>query len=833
MPEESPANVHRGFDDQGNVAELVHLGGPVTTEASDPQLAIQEYLEKYGAELGIEPTQVHSLTLAPDATPTDTKVEFRYHEEKSLFDTTTFAYHQTALGLPVWRGGVAVTAKTDPMRVLGAQSTAQRDVSVEQPSDAAVKRFETVDAALLGELLELTGGTEIRDVRSSTLVIFRYDASRRLEDSPDEQHDHPEMTVQAPPPASSVEDGKDYVAADIVFTAATAGRPELAWNVVVEVETGSVLYLRAFIDDVNGFVFRTDPITQTGNVADTPAASTAALTPVRSSVVLTGLPPPAPGTNQKLQGNLIKIVDFEPATVAPPTEPVGTDFNFDVRTNDFTAVNAYYHTDLFFRMVADLGFPIGTYFDGTTFPIPVDHRGRYTSTDGIERNASCSGTGSGGIANVDFELADLGDTAHPIGIADDLRVVFHELGGHGILYDHVNSANLGFAHSVGDSFGAIFCDPDTLAPDRFETFPWVNFVGRRHDRAVASGWGFGGTSDTGGYNTEQILCTTHFRAYLSMGGGSADLNMRRFASRFMRYLLLRAVGTLTPATTPSGAAGGEGALLTADLGDWTSEGHIGGAYGKVIRWAFEKQGLHQPPSHSGPTTAPGAPPAVDVYIDDGRHGEYQFQPNFWSNQSVWNRRHPDGGTVHEDPIVGHKNFAYVKIKNRGTSTATGVVVKGFHANPSTGLLWPNNWQAMTTASIAAPNVAANNAAEITVGPFTWVPSALNHECMLMIVSAQGDPSNVSNFGAGESIPEWRLVPHDNNIGQRNVHPVSAFSLEAILKSFEKMVLVVGNPNRKVGRAIVTVKLPKLLLQNEWKPVFRSAGGGAFALQPGE
>ena len=47
-------------------------------------------------------------------------------------------------------------------------------------------------------------------------------------------------------------------------------------------------------------------------------------------------------------------------------------------------------------------------------------------------------------------LADLGDTTNPIGIACDYRVVLHELGGHGVLYNHV-SANFKFSHSAGDS----------------------------------------------------------------------------------------------------------------------------------------------------------------------------------------------------------------------------------------------------------------------------------------------------------------------------------------------------------------------------------------------
>ncbi|MBC8032230.1 MAG: hypothetical protein H7Z16_19255 [Pyrinomonadaceae bacterium] len=43
-----------------------------------------------------------------------------------------------------------------------------------------------------------------------------------------------------------------------------------------------------------------------------------------------------------------------------------------------------------------------------------------------------------------------------------------------------------------------------------------------------------------------------------------------------------------------------------------------------------------------------------------------------------------------------------------------------------------------------------------------------HDCVMMIVSAAGDSSNVDNFTAAEFIEDWRLVPNDNNIGQRNV-----------------------------------------------------------------
>ena len=86
------------------------------------------------------------------------------------------------------------------------------------------------------------------------------------------------------------------------------------------------------------------------------------------------------------------------------------------------------------------------------------------------------------------------------------------------------------------------------------------------------------------------------------------------------YLILRAIGSLFPATDPTNAALWVTALLVADHGNWLTENVTGGAYGKVIRWAFEKQGLFQAAGTPTPNNLEGAPPAVDVYIDDGRAG---------------------------------------------------------------------------------------------------------------------------------------------------------------------------------------------------------------------
>jgi hypothetical protein len=384
-----------------------------------------------------------------------------------------------------------------------------------------------------------------------------------------------------------------------------AGIPNLRWVALVEAKTLSVLLLRALVAGVDGLVFRQDPVTANGGPL--PNAGDAALNPLRSAVLLQKLDPPA-GGNYELIGNVVQIKDVEPPPIAPPVEPVGTDFNFDARTDNFAAVNAYYHADGFFRLMQDFGFDLNVYFGGTIFPTLVDHRG----LGGAVINAHCLGNGAFGILQTAFALADLTNLAQPLGIACDQRVVLHELAGHGTLYNHVNGPNFGFAHSAGDSVGAVLNDPDSKAPDRFMSFPWLYaVVNRRQDRTPAAGWGWSGSialnpfgpQDLGGYNNEQILCTTHFRIYRAIGGDSTELAMRVFAGHYVAYLILRTIGGLTQATNPPNALTYASFLISAELGDWTAKNEIGGCYWKVIRWAFEKQGLYQPPATPKPNNA--------------------------------------------------------------------------------------------------------------------------------------------------------------------------------------------------------------------------------------
>jgi zinc metalloprotease ZmpB len=840
-------------DAGGTARVLSHTDQYVTTDAKSPQLAAHDYLSRYGRLLGLRQEHLKNLSRSIEREPTAGDVEYRYLSEKHQFDMSTVAFYQTCFGLPVWEAGLSVTMKHNPLRVVGARSTLHPKLAMKRPHGMDIARLKALDVKTLAKYLGLDGkarrGAPL-SVNSQRFMIYQHDETRLRHVTA-----RPPKTASGilsgapslplPSVYSSIRDGRHYVVSAVHFGFDFPPIRPLYWVALIEAETSSVLLLRPFIDNVTGSVFQADPVTLAGGPGS--KAGNAALNRLRSSVTLPGLAPPVKGT-QALRGSNVRLSNVVSPKVAVPTKPAGRDFKFNARTNNFAAVNAYYNCDRVFRLVEDLGFSVASYFPGTNFPSPVDHRGHYDKNHpkGDEINAHCAGNTEGtGIGYTCFSLADTGNLKNPIGIACDWRIVLHELLGHGILYNHIGAPRFKFAHSAGDSFASIINDPDSKSPDRGATFPWLvgipaNAI-RRHDRTAADGWGWAGViarhpfdpdNDPGGYSTEQILSSTMFRFYRSIGGDSDDVATRRFAARMACHIMLGAIQTLTPATSPPDAAHFASALMKADLADWPAEGVSGGAYHKVIRWAFEKQGLYQLAGTKRPNNDMGAPPPVDVYIEDSRKGEYRFQSNYWNCQAIWNRRRKDGGTSHEEPVAGVTNYAYVKIKNRGSKSATKVVVRAFHSRPAAGRLFPDDWQPMKTAQLAAANVPPKSSAEILVGPFEWVPSPAGRDCMLMVASAVGDPSNIHNFSPGDSVPDWRLVPHDNNIAMRSARPLSSAIGTRLVKEFSNTSFQVKNPFNKRVRIAVNAILPSFLRKRGWKIAFGNAGVATFMLESG-
>lgn len=236
-----------------------------------------------------------------------------------------------------------------------------------------------------------------------------------------------------------------------------------------------------------------------------------------------------------------------------------------------------------------------------------------------------------------------------------------------------------------------------------------------------------------------------------------------------------------------------------------------------------------------PITAPGVPSPVDVYIDDGRNGEYDYESDFWENQNIWNRLAPDGGLAHQTPVLSIPNYVYVKVGNRGQQAASGVIVRGFHCKPSSGLVWPDDWAAMDTPELSVSGTIPAGGSTI-VGPFQWTPQVAGHECLLMYVSATGDISNADPSSllpcASGPAPHWRLVPNDNNIGQRNVAPVPGGGGGLRLnEAFRGRRFSVDNPYERQVKVDIEASLPAWLAQLGWSLRFISPGGNAFRLSP--
>ncbi|HEU4756270.1 MAG TPA: hypothetical protein VFS72_06380 [Agromyces sp.] len=805
-------------DDEGRVRHVRHVDEHWRSSEERPRDAAIEYLRTRTGGLETADASLEHLDEPVSYTePREEGSSLRLVEEKQQFDSSTVAFAQTYLGVPVWRTGVTVTVKTErPALVVESTSTTIADVSAELPSPESVERH--LELSAVGErrsadteaesaptpaddlvrvalgLSDEAMGDDDRStpdasrlrVNQSRFYVYRYDPAARQPNEPahhereqvDLETDDVEPTIPLPPVPDTIRPGGDYLVSEVVFTLPYIGLDMLNWRALIEVETDAVLWLRALIAGANGLVFTLDPITSTGDLTNTADRPNGTLDPLRDDVALEHLGGPVGGF-QSLAGDHVMLSDDDAPSIAPPTEATGTDFDYHARTDDFAAVSAYYHANGFFAMVESLGFDVSTYFDGTTFPVHVDHRASASDPNGIEINAFCAGDAQGdGIGLAGYCLANLDDLVNPLGRAVDKYVHWHEIGGHGILWDHVDSPNFGFSHSAGDGLAGVQSDPESLlrAQGMVERFRYTPFRPIRWmNRAVADDWGWGGPNDNGGYDSEQILATCHFRIYRSIGGDSADLARRRLASRLVTYLVLRAVGDLTPMTNPGSPDDWCDRLMATDAFDWTTEGLHGGAYHKVIRWSFEQQGLFRP--GGAPTTDPGAPPAVDVYIDDGRAGTYLphlSDDEFAATPDIWNRRFPDGGTSHEDPLAGFPSYCYVRVHNRGTSAAADPSVKLFTGDSAGGLEWPTDWTVATTAQLAASGPIASGG-DAVIGPFSWSSAAPGQVSLLASAAATGDSSNADTITG--SIAHWRLIPNDNNIGQRDVTAVQADACE--------------------------------------------------------
>jgi hypothetical protein len=816
----------------GKVQQIEHLSEPFLSpslEEPTPRQLAEQYLAEVAPIYNIESSHLGKLSAAVPHSLAPDKTLLHYQGEKEIAGSIVVNYIQSFSGFPVWRSNLEVHIAPNPMRVTSSFNSLQEAIQLgNDPKDVADSYRERLTPEKLSELLDVRKSLKVTKINKIGLVVYRYQPDQRAEPAPEPEaekavsFERGAPTLSLPPVSREMKAGTDYVVAEVYFDLDIPEWKALHWQALVEPISGSVLYVRALVSGADGCIFRVDPISATGDTTLTPSAAEASLNALRTHVAVSDLVPADP---QPLAGSQTSLQELEAPVAAGPTTSSPFQFCYNTKTSDFAAMNAYYHVNWIFNLMKGMGFNLSTYFDGTTFPVPVDHW-----SVGGDVNAHCMGNATGnGIGHFCFGVAEAGQT---VGIADDIRVVIHEFG-HALLWDTVSSPNFGFAHSAGDALGAILMDPISKAPDRYLSFPWPrsggNPMDRRHDRKVADGWGWFGSRYNTQYNGEQVLSTTLFRLYQSVGGNSPHAADRAWASRYVAYLILKAIAGLTNTTNNPEVFATR--LMNADLTTTRFEGHPGGALHKVIRWAFEKQGLYQPnavPGTPTPVTTEGNPPAVDVYIDDGRRGEYQYQHTYWDTRDMWVRRRADGGTVHQNPVIGRTNYMYVRVRNRGTAAATNVAVRGFYCTPGGGMAWPDHWKPMRPLVFTRP-ISIPSGGQAIIGPLAWVPEATGCECLLAVASANGDPANVSTV-TGPICPS-RFIPFDNNIAQRNVYPVFILDVKKPFDSLKKLSFRACNPFTSTVKVVLFPVLPDILVKNKIGVFFSSPGGNKFTLGP--
>jgi len=494
------------------------------------------------------------------------------------------------------------------------------------------------------------------------------------------------------------------------------------------------------------------------------------------------------------------------------------------RTNAFAALSAYRRARRLFDTMRAYGLSPAQYFKFADWPLRVRYRAPIQPGPGkdgktINAQVSYDPPGCSIIAGswapatrrplqVRFALADLRRSwsrRQPLGLATDPRWSWHEYS-HVLLAASTGALELLFAHSAGDALAAITSDPRSkifhaTPPNqqmRGATFPWV-YLHRRHDRSVYDGWSWSGRFHRParfphdgnncrhkGYQSEQILSTSLFRLYRALGGDTVRANgkpatrARRGAADYSVYLVMRAIGLLgpsmwAPAETPDQLVS---ALVDADIATWPAssgplEDRVGGWSHKVIRWAFEAQGLYATTDPLDVVDAPGNPPDVDVFIDDLRpdfHGRVcrgGYTPVSLDLHSARWQARPDTVVVEGDHVS-------VYVRNRGATAASDTVVQVWWIDWSGGTPIPK-WYAPDWNSLGASgaqSVPPWPEPPLKFGPFSGLPSAPSGR-RLLILAAATCPADRANNDPITGLP-CALVPTpivdlaagDNNLGLR-------------------------------------------------------------------
>lgn len=504
-----------------------------------------------------------------------------------------------------------------------------------------------------------------------------------------------------------------------------------------------------------------------------------------------------------------------------------------LRSDDQAAAHAYLRGLELMERLDDSGLKPENYFRFAKLPLILRHHAamRKGNPDGHSVNAQVQTSSAGQSFTESFDAAlrpqlevrfgatslthrDMGSTFQGrrrpqyMGLAADRRWAWHEFG-HVLSGAATGALELAFAHSAGDALAAILNDPESqLAHDSLGsatrdepaaglTFPWVP-IKRRHNRDASLGWCWCGRRNTRrlsplppgariftGYFAEQLLSSTLFRLYRALGGDAKAPPVRHKAADYTAYLIMRALQLLGPSTCvpASQATHFFDSLVQADVATTTwhypmsdpspvpATVRIGGMAHKVIRWAFEQQGLFAAEHPGEVVEGIGRPPEVDIHVfGDGStaDGGYGPHPVDWIDATDVPA---PGWHASAQGLAVQSGQLLFKVRNRGSKQADGVTAQAWVAKAGAAMLhWEPLQLSQDSNTVLSIGAGGSNKfkfdAELAGSPLKGC------YFLLASTSCSADRSCLDPFaalpcaGAPPSQPQWvaELVSGDNNIG---------------------------------------------------------------------
>jgi hypothetical protein len=697
--------------------------------------------------------------------------DLRDHRTNSSDTAHSVRLVQEYRSVPVDSSEVVVNISADG-QVYSIYNNYHYDIPSElDPKKVKVKARKAKETA--EQLLEVYQKYELSE---PMLIVYRY---HRVENHPPKPPAKPTehrknflVAVKTHMSAAMVDDvgpqeGQYFLAWDMT---ATTQEPHHAWRILVDAMTGRLIQVIDLFQYATGTgrVYDPNPIVTSGDTGLSSGTPVATLTAETKIVTVPRLDSADSDGKLHLDGSFVHMEEIESPTFPEPVSATG-DFDFPVDDRNFLDAMAYFHIDRFQHYVqTQLGLA-----NCANYSIAVDPQG-FNGADNSHYYNNQLTFGEGGIPD-----------------ASDAMVVLHEYG-HAI-QDNVNPGFDDPVSGVGEGFGdflaAVYYDDMHADPNatRGLMMSWDanttdgTWQGRRYD----VDWLFDGPEYTGTVDNHiagELWCATMFEVYRKLGGDSSYAGVRRLARDLVIRLHLQANPNVPASGATAQQMGQQVEAADADLSDW--RGLADGLHKKTIYDTFRRRHLSGYPQKT-----------VDVYVDDGRHGGYGsasgndlfseelWDENYWNTQDIWVKESAYVSTAaqaagtpsdHVEPAVGSKAYLYGRVKNRGASGSGPVTVRAFHCSPGVGLVWPDDWVEMDATLVSQPtNILPGVSNGIVVGPFTWTPTQVGHECVLVVVECANDPAVTQDLVVGASVEHSNLVPFDNNIAQRNLSPTAS------------------------------------------------------------